>query len=150
MGDKEDNLFNDKAQLAIFIPEEGVLKPIGMVVKDSTNLKSEETETVSLVNSSIGFDVPMDMDMVSTLDKLDKIDLAAEPSEAHCLLVIKTEPKIIKPKHLKYPNKRRKLRVLKKWKRRFGVTPAKALHLPFAKMECIHELTGVNIKVKPI
>lgn len=37
-------------------------------------------------------------------------------------LVVKGAPIINKPKRLKYPHKKRKMRVLKKWKRRFGVT----------------------------
>lgn len=37
-------------------------------------------------------------------------------------LIVKGKPIINKPKHLKSPHKKRKMRVLKKWKRRFGVT----------------------------
>lgn len=41
MGDKDDNLFNGKAQLAIFIPKDEVLKPIGTAV-DGVSFESEK------------------------------------------------------------------------------------------------------------
>lgn len=38
-------------------------------------------------------------------------------------IIVEGEPYINRPKNLKYPNKRRKMRIWKKWRKRFGVTP---------------------------
>lgn len=47
-------------------------------------------------------------------------------------VMIESEPYIKRPKNLKYPNKRRKMRIWKKWAKRFGTTPTKQFLIPRA------------------
>lgn len=48
------------------------------------------------------------------------------------IVIQQGEDYIHRPKNLKYPNKKRKLRVLKKWKKRFGITYAERIYIPKA------------------
>lgn len=49
--------------------------------------------------------------------------LRQEIEKQFATLIIEGQPKVNKPKNLKYPHKRRKKRILKKWAKRFGTTP---------------------------
>lgn len=73
-------------------------------------------------------------------------DEALEPSR--CSLIIQSEPKINKPKNLKYLNKKRARRIWKKWKRRFGTTPGESIYLP--DVESRIEGDNVIFTAKPI
>lgn len=42
---------------------------------------------------------------------------------------IETKDQIIKPKNLKYPNKKRAMRIWNKWRNRYGVNPGKTIVL---------------------
>lgn len=82
------------------------------------------------------------------MSKFMRIDLASKPSKQVCSLVIQAEPKINKPKNLKYPNKKRARRIWKKWKRRFGATPGESISL--SDVEIKHEGDNLIFTAKPI
>ena len=130
MGDKDTDKLFGNPEILIGVPG-GEMKPIGKVAEGSIELdrlsarENMLTEPLKIKPTSIGFDMPCE-DIASFMG----IDLASEPSKQVCSLVIQTEPKINKPKNLKYPNKKRARRIWKKWKHRFGETPGKAMYLP--------------------
>ena len=67
-------------------------------------------------------------------------------------LVIECQPTINKPKTLKYPHKKRKRRILKKWAKRFGVTPNQ-LVLPNVEVGVTQDENGLllyTMSVKPM
>ena len=90
--------------------------------------------------------MPIDDSLASFLGA----DFASEPSKQVRSLIIESEPKINKPKNLKYPNKKRARRILKKWKRRFGTTPGKTIYLPNVEIKSEYDEDGVNVNVKPV
>lgn len=133
MGDKKsleelEAMFKDFAMLTS-VPKEA-MKPIGFVadlppleLSEDEKRKAEE----KLLRSSFSFAVrPINAPNLFFIGA----DFSSEPSKESCALVIQSEPKINKPKNLKYPNKKRARRIWKKWKHRFGETPGKAMCLP--------------------
>lgn len=135
MGDKDaDKLFGNPKLL--ICDANGEMKPLGKVVESSTELdklsvrENMLTEPLKIKPISINFDMPCE-DIASLMG----IDLASKPSKQVCSLVIQAEPKINKPRNLKYPNKKRARRVWKKWKRRFGTTPGKSTYFPDVNIE---------------
>ncbi len=155
MGDKDTDKLFGNPELLICDPN-GEMNPLGKIVDGSTELdklsvrENMLTEPLKIKPISINFDMPCE-DIASFMG----IDLASKPSKQVCSLVIQTEPKINKPKNLKYPNKRRARRIWKKWKRRFGTTPGKMMYLPNVEIESemANEHYGYpwwRIKAKPI
>lgn len=82
---------------------------------------------------SFNFDIPKeDMEQFRKMleeplfkddDPLPIARLKQEMERQGMTLIIECEPTVNKPKNLKYPHKRRKKRILKKWAKRFGTTP---------------------------
>lgn len=154
MGDKDTNMLFGNC--AIFIGKSEVdMKPL-KVVEDSIELDRLSVREKMLVEPlrikpqtikgefSIDYAAPM-----------LGIDLASEPSKQVCSLVIQSEPKINKPKNLKYPNKKRARRIWKKWAKRFGTTQGKCLYLPNVEIDCgiVNERDGFlryDVKAEPI
>ena len=155
MSDKDtDKLFGNPELL--ICDANGEMKPIGKVVENSIELdklsvrENMLTEPLKIKPISINFDMPCE-DIASFM----RLDLASEPSKQVCSLVIQSKPKINKPKNLKYPNKKRARRIWKKWKRRFGETPGKAMYFPEVEIEAemANEQYGfpyLRVKAKPI
>ena len=93
---------------------------------------------------SFNFDIPKeDMEhfkrMIELLlfkenDTLPFARLRQETEKQVMSLIVECKPTINKPKNLKYPHKKRKRRILKKWAKRFGVTPNQ-LVFPEAEVE---------------
>lgn len=50
-------------------------------------------------------------------------------------IIVEGKPYINRPKNLKYPNKRRKMRILKKWAKRFGTRPTQKTIIKDALVE---------------
>lgn len=145
MGDKgTDKLFGNPEILI-----GGELKTLP-IIKDSIELdkmsvREEMLDRLLKVEPiSLDFQMPMDDSLASLLGA----DLASEPSKQVCFLVITSEPKINKPKNLKYPNKKRARRIWKKWKRRFGTTPGESICLSDVEMR--KEGNNVIFTAKPI
>lgn len=146
MGDKDTNMLFGNC--AIFIGKSEVdMKPL-KVVEDSLRLNPEDAVELDRlsVREKCDFQIPMDDSLASLLGA----DFASEPSEEVCSLIIMGEPKINKPKNIKYPNKKRARRVWKKWKRRFGTTPNKAMYFPEVEIECKYDRDSMSVNVKPI
>lgn len=147
MGDKEINELFGKTELLIG----GELKTLP-ITKDSIELDKmsvrEEMHNRPLKVKPLSFDFQMPMD--DSLASLLGADFASEPNKQVCSLIIMGEPKINKPKNLKYPNKKRARRVWKKWKRRFGTTPNKAMCFPEVEIESKYGRDCVSVNVKPI
>lgn len=152
MGDKDTDKLFGKTELLIG----GELKTLP-IIKDSIELDKmsvrEEMLDRPLKVEPLSFDFQMPVD--DSLASFLGADLASEPSKQVCSLVITSEPKINKPKNLKYPNKKRARRIWKKWKRRFGTTPGKMMYLPNVEIESemANEHYGYpwwRIKAKPI
>ena len=145
MEDKNPNLFFDNP--ALFC-DNGVIdaEPL-KIVENSVELDgSFDFEPTSRWRNMepISFEMPVD-----AMPLFADMDFAAKPSKENCSLAIMGEPTINKPKNLKYPKKRRKQRVLKKRKRRYGTTPRQLIYLPNVEMEYIQDEQGLTIKVKP-
>lgn len=153
MGDKDTNMLFGNC--AIFIGNsEADMKPLG-VVEDSTRLNPEDAAELDRlsVREKLQFEplrikpLSFDCDMsIGDIAPIIGFDEALEPSR--CSLMIQSEPKINKPKNLKYPNKKRARRIWKKWKRRFGTTPGESIYLP--DVEIKHEGDNVIFTAKPI
>lgn len=135
MSDKDsplDGLFSGKQQIIVFphdAPEDATL--LGEVIANSLEFApSQDEEDIEVnkgvCNGRISFTLNGDTASIIGFDE------ALEPSR--CSLIIQSEPKINKPKNLKYPNKKRAKRIWKKWKKRFGVRAEKYLYIPKAKI----------------
>jgi hypothetical protein len=154
MGDKDTNMLFGNC--AIFIGKsEADMKSLGKVVENSTRLNPEDAaeldrlsvrekmqvESLHIKPISFDCDVP-----IGNMPAIIGFDEALEPSR--CSLIIQSEPKINKPKNLKYPNKKRARRIWKKWKRRFGTTSGESIYLP--DVESRIEGDNVIFTAKPI
>lgn len=150
MGDKDTDKLFGNPELLICNPN-GEMTALGKAVEGSIELdklsvrENMLTEPLKIKPISINFDMPCE-DIASFM----RIDLASEPSKQVCSLVIQTEPIINKPRNLKYPNKKRAKRVWKKWKRRFGTVPGKAMYFPEVEIESKYDGQCVSANVKPI
>lgn len=145
MGDKDTNMLFGNC--AIFIGQsEADMKPL-KVVEDSIELDRLSVREKMLAEplhiKSLSFDCDMPVDYIPTIIGSDE---ALEPHK--CSLMIQSEPKINKPKNLKYPNKKRARRIWKKWKRRFGTTPGESIYLPDVEMR--NEGNNAIFTAKPI
>lgn len=147
MGDKDTDKLFGKTELLIG----GELKTLpitkGCIELDKMSVREEmHYRPLKVEPLSFDFQMPMDDSLASLLGA----DLASEPSQQVCSLIIVGEPKIDKPKKLKYPNKKRARRIWKKWKRMFGTTPGNAMY--FLEVEIGSEYDGeyVRVNVKPI
>lgn len=65
---------------------------------------------------------------------LGKGETSDSQNEFITSLRIESPEIVYRPKNLKYPNKKRKLRILKKWKKRFGWQERKTMFYPKAKI----------------
>lgn len=160
MGDKDtDMLFGN---CAIFIGKsEADMKPL-KVVEDSLRLNPEdaaELDRLSVRENMLAEPLHIKPQSIKSEFSIDYaapiigFDEALEPSR--CSLIIQSKPKINKPKNLKYPNKKRARRIWKKWKRRFGETPGKAMYFPEVEINCgiVNERDGFlryDVKAEPI
>lgn len=154
MGDKDTNMLFGNC--AIFIGKsEAEMKPLGKVVEDSTRLNPEDAAELDRlsVREKMQFEPlrikPQSIKSEFSIDYTAPIigfDEALEPSR--CTLIIQSEPKINKPKNLKYPNKKRARRIWKKWKRRFGTTPGESIYL--SNVERRKEGDNLIFTAKPI
>lgn len=154
MGDKDTNMLFGNC--AIFIGKSEVdMMPLGKVVENSTKLLSEDAAELDRlsVREKMQFEplrikpISFDCDIpIGDIAPIIGFDEALEPSR--CSLMIQSEPKINKPKNLKYPNKKRARRIWKKWKRRFGTTPGESIYL--SDVEIKHEGDNVIFTAKPI
>lgn len=150
MGDKDTGKLFGNPELLICDPS-GEMKPLGKVVEGSIKLdklsvrENMLTEPLKSKPISINFYMPCE-DIASFMG----IDLASETSKQVCSLVIQAKPKINKPKNLKYPKKKRARRIWKKWKRRFGTTPDKAMYFPEVEIGSEYDGECVRVNVKPI
>lgn len=153
MGDKDTNMLFGNC--AIFIGEsEADMKPL-KVVEDSLRLNPEEAAELDRLSVREKMQVePLHIkpQMIKGEFPIDYaapiigFDEALEPSR--CSLMIQSEPKINKPRNLKYPNKKRARRIWKKWKRRFGTTPGESIYL--SDVEIKHEGDNLIFTAKPI
>ena len=146
MGDEDKVQFGE---LALFMGKsEADMKPPGNVVENNTKHVSNDAAELDRLSVQFDFQMPKDDSLVSLLGA----DFASEPSKKVCSCIIRSEPKINKPKGLKYPNKKRARRVWKKWKRRFGTRPGKMLCLPDVEIESEYDVDrmSMRVNVKPI
>lgn len=148
MGDKDTDKLFGNPELLICDPN-GEMKPLGKIVEGSTELdrlsvrEKMQFEPLHIKPQMIKGEFPIDY-----AAPIIGFDEALEPSR--CSLLIQSEPKINKPKNLKYPNKKRARRIWKKWKRRFGTTPGKAMYFPEVEIESKYDGQCVSVNVKPI
>lgn len=153
MGDKDTNMLFGNC--AIFIGQsEADMKPL-KVVEDSLRLNPEDAAELDRlsVREKMQFEplhikpISFDCDVpIGNMPAIIGFDEALEPSR--CSLIIQSEPKINKPKNLKYPNKKRARRVWKKWAKRYGTSPGKTIYLPDVEMR--REGDNVIYTAKPI
>lgn len=147
MGDKDiDKLFG-KTELLIGGELKALPTAHNSIELDRASVREEMHDRPLKVEPlSFDFQMPIDDSLASFLGA----DFASEPSKQVRSLIIESEPKINKPKNLKYPNKKRARRILKKWKRRFGTTPGKTIYLPNVEIKSEYDEDGVNVNVKPV
>ena len=156
MGDKDTNMLFGNC--AIFIGKsEADMKLLGKVVENSTRLNPEDAAELDRLSvrekmlaeplhvKPLSFDCDIHIKDIAPIIGFDE---ALEPHR--CSLIIQSEPKINKPHNLKYPNKKRARRIWKKWKRRFGTTPNKAMYFPEVEIESKYGRDCVSVNVKPI
>lgn len=151
MGDKDTNKLFGNPELPIGEPG-GEMKSLGVITDCTLQMPDYDPreDELKVFQDSITVEIP-----VPASPFFVGADFASEPSKEVCSLVIMGEPKINKPKNLKYPNKKRARRVWKKWKRRFGTTPGKMMYLPNVEIESemANEHYGYpywRVKAKPI
>lgn len=125
------------------------LKPIGKVVESSVSFESDY-EFSYPKPSSYSFGIKCDKEDLSSI--LGVTDSINELSNTYSLM-IGSEPKINKPKNLKYSNKKRARRIWKKWAKRFGFTPSEGVFFPNVKISSeFNPLSGItyNVTAMPI
>lgn len=144
MGDKDnpfESIFGGRGE-PILIPESSIedyeamirfMKGDRLITPDREDLPIQTFRPLKDKIPSFNFDIPKE-DMESFKRMLEepifkendnligRLRQEVEKSKLY-RLIIEGEPTINKPKNLKYPHKKRKRRILKKWAKRFGVTP---------------------------
>lgn len=127
----DDKIFNGKGEM--FLDDTTTTMPLSEVVADSLQISTvrDASELGPVIHNTIDdmvtrgtnkFNFDMSNMDVNVLNGIFGIDTDCPPYERSVKII--TQPEIIyKPKNLKYPNKKRKLRCLKKWKKRFGLIP---------------------------
>lgn len=146
MGDKDTDKLFGNPELLIGEPG-GEMKPLGVITDCTLQMPDYDPreDELKAFQDTITIEIPG-----PALPFFVGADLASEPSKQVCPLVIMGEPKINKPKSIKYPNKKRARRVWKKWKRRFGTTPGRAMYFPEVEIESEYDGECVSVNVKPI
>lgn len=152
MGDKDDVFFGQDMFL-MPMSEIGKMENFTKHLPECEPIKFKPIEFESLTTPtfrpsgdrmpSFNFDIPKeDMEKYKKWIERPLFDAAIDPYESmmerfgrHIIsMVIRSYPKVNKPKNLKYPLKRRKKRILKKWAKRFGTIPNEIV-FPKAELE---------------
>ena len=114
------------------IVENSILEPMNDVeVCDKGIVEPIDVERFTKGSYSFDFNAP-------NLNKTAFAKLIGDNMQSHIdnavrsSVIIQSEPHINCPKNLKYPNKRRKMRIWKKWAKRFGTTPSTQVVIPRA------------------
>lgn len=88
----------------------------------------------SMESISYGFNI--DKPDMTQFGKILDIQIQSQVDNAmRSSVILQSEPKINKPKNLKYPNKKRARRIWNKWRNRFGVREAKYYVIPKATIK---------------
>lgn len=155
MDDKDtDKLFGNLELL--ICGSNGEMTPLGKIMEDSTRLNPEDAAVLDRlsVREKMQFEpLHIKPQMIKGEFPIDYtapiigFDEALEPSR--CTLIIQSEPKINKPKNLKYPNKKHARRIWKKWKRRFG-SKQEIFYFPEMVINCQYDGDCVSVNMKPI
>lgn len=105
-------------RMLYFAPKDDInnLQPLGEIVEKSVSFDNDTQ--VKLPKDESGFSFELKEPPTMTIER--------------SIVIVQGKDYIHRPKNLKYPNKKRKLRVLKKWKKRFGITYAKRILIPKA------------------
>ena len=104
-----------------------------MNLRKKSELGSSIHEIIAPMSKSYSFSFDGSSMDKAAIDKLLGIDMQSQIGRVlKSSVTIQGEPYIIRPKNLKYPNKKRARRIWKKWSKRFGTTPAKYVFIPRA------------------
>lgn len=154
MGDKDnpfESIFGGRGE-PFLIPESSIedyeamirfMKGDRLITRDLEDLPIQTFRPLKDRMPSFNFDIPKeDMEHFKRMleEPIFKENdnligrLRQEDEKQVMSLIIEGEPTINKPKNIKYPHKKRKRRILKKWAKRFGVTPNQ-LVIPEAEVE---------------
>ena len=114
------------------IVEDSTLEPMNDVkIREMIEVEPIDVERFTKGSYSFSFNAPnLNKTAFAKLlgDNMhSQIDNAVRSS-----VIIQSESYIKRPKNLKYPNKRRKMRIWKKWAKRFGKTPSTQVVIPRA------------------
>lgn len=138
MGDKDiPNIFNGKQEIMLFNADSDptTAVPLSGVVEDSLSITSEEDlgEEPTLITAGSWKVDLSDWEFDSSV--FDKFLGGSEPRYSVFVRPVQIkfpyEP-LRKPSNLKYPHKRRKIRVLKKWCKRYGYKHPASIFIPNA------------------
>lgn len=128
MGDKDlpiNRLFDGQKHILTFYDTADGLPICDNIIADSLTIgdEYESDETGVPCFGSFACNVS-GLDMKDIMGWIDKDTLN------HVTIVVEGKPYINRPKNLKYPNRRRKMRIWKKWAKRFGTRPAPLVTIP--------------------
>lgn len=135
MGDKDKPFSFGDMKLGIL--DGGGFKELP-IVEDSVKIECDEMSVREMAQHSYtagSYSFNLDNDSIdkAQLDKLLGIDMQSQIDRAvRSSVIIECGEYILRPKNLKYPNKKRARRIWKKWRKRFGVRPSKQFVIPRA------------------
>lgn len=131
----EDKDIFDNSNNVIFVGLDGAEMPPLPIPTESTTWEGEDTPILDENGNPLPF--------ASYFCHLNAEVINDVPTNIQAIQ-IQEEKYILRPKNLKYPHKKRKKRILKKWEKRFGYTGGKILYIP--KAEIKKELKQINGK----
>ena len=133
-----NNHFTGESQLFFANKDDMDFKPLG-IVEDSTSWECEDVEPTILdedgdkmvASPNYSFDLAE-----INKDKLEEFlnGVESNPKQVYHRTTIQEKKYVLRPNNLKYPNKKRKKRILKKWEKRFGFTGGRTIVIPKAKL----------------
>ncbi len=143
MGDK---IFGGKSSVVLFSADENgkAMTPIGNVIEHSVVYDDIPDDTVA-ASGCYHFEInatPIESKVLAALLFGDN----AENCEYG--LVIQSELHVLRPKNLKYPNKKRSRRIWKKWAKRYGTRGGESLVIPRATVKT--DAGGIHIEAQKV
>lgn len=148
MGDKDNSFLNRvQSNAKLYFAEIGdkVFKELP-IVEDSVMCECDEMSvrdmaTPCYTTGSYSFNLDNNSIDKAQLDKLLGVDIQSQIDRAvRSSVIIECGEYILRPKNLKYPNKKRARRIWKKWRRRFGVRPSEQFVIPRAVISYNQEI----------
>ncbi len=151
----DDKIFNGESEI-FFADCRGNESALDRIMTDKPSVRDASKIDPAIhgiingivTNGTYKFDMDVSGADANALKGILGIDMEY-PSFEQSVKIITQNEVIYKPKNLKYPHKKRKRRILKKWKKRYGFIPEQGYFIPKAQIQC-DPIGGVRVTAKEI